>query len=42
MYYVPYVAGVMTAALSPRVRNFFPNSDFGFGAEVAPKLWLDS
>lgn len=41
-YYVPYVAGMTTAALSPRVRNFFANSDFGFGAEVAPKLWLDS
>jgi peptide/nickel transport system substrate-binding protein len=40
-YYVPHVAGMVTAGLSPRVRNFFPISDFGFGAEIAPKLWLD-
>jgi ABC-type transport system substrate-binding protein len=35
-YYVPHVAGMVTAGLSSRVRNSFPISDFGFGAEVAP------
>jgi hypothetical protein len=23
------------------VRDFFPRSDFGVGAEIVPKLWLD-
>jgi len=41
-YYVPHVAGMFTAGLSPRVRNFFPVSDYGFGAEVAPKVWLSA
>jgi peptide/nickel transport system substrate-binding protein len=41
-YYVPHVAGMFTAGLSSRVHNFFPISDYGFGAEVAPKVWLDA
>jgi ABC-type transport system substrate-binding protein len=41
MYYPPHAAGMRTAGLSPYVRDFFPRSDYGFGAEVAPKLWLD-
>ena len=41
MYYPPVAASMRTAALSPQVRDFFPRSDYGFGAEIAPKLWLD-
>jgi peptide/nickel transport system substrate-binding protein len=42
VYYVPHATGMFSAALSSTVHNFFPISDYGFGAEVAPKLWLDS
>jgi ABC-type transport system substrate-binding protein len=41
MYCVPYGAGMRTAGLSPSVRDFFPRSDFGVGAEVVPKVWID-
>jgi len=41
MYCVPYGAGMRTAGLSPSVRDFFPRSDFGVGAEVVPKVWMD-
>src|SRR5262245_23699608 len=41
MYCMPYGAGMRTAALSPSVRDFFPRSDFGVGAEVARRLWTD-
>jgi hypothetical protein len=30
-----------TAALQPNVRDLFPRSDYGLGAEVIPKLWFD-
>jgi peptide/nickel transport system substrate-binding protein len=41
MYYPPHAAPVYTAALQPNVRDFFPRSDYGLGAEVIPKVWLD-
>jgi ABC-type transport system substrate-binding protein len=41
MYYPPHAAPMYTAALLPNVRDFFPRSDFGLGAEVIPKVWLD-
>lgn len=41
MYYPPHAAPMRTAALQPNVRDFFPRSDFGLGAEVVPKVWLD-
>ena len=41
MYYPPHSAPMYTAALLPNVRDFFPRSDFGLGAEVIPKVWLD-
>jgi peptide/nickel transport system substrate-binding protein len=41
MYYPPNAASIRTAGLSPQVRDFFPRSDFGLGAEVLPKVWLD-
>jgi peptide/nickel transport system substrate-binding protein len=41
MYYPPHAAPMYTAALQPNVRDFFPRSDFGLGAEVIPKVWLD-
>jgi ABC-type transport system substrate-binding protein len=40
MYYPPGVAPYRTAALTPQVHDLFPRSDYGFGAEVVPKLWL--
>jgi peptide/nickel transport system substrate-binding protein len=40
MYYPPHAASVRTAALHPQVRDFFPRSDYGLGAEIIPKLWL--
>ena len=41
MYYPPHAASVRTAGLQPNVRDFFPRSDYGLGAELVPKLWLD-
>src|SRR5262249_42502068 len=41
MYYPPHWASVRTAGLQPYVKACFPRSDFGFGAELAPKVWLD-
>ncbi|MFN8524474.1 MAG: ABC transporter substrate-binding protein [Chloroflexota bacterium] len=41
MYYPPNAASMRTAGLSPAVRDCFPRSDYGLGAEVVPKLWLD-
>ncbi len=41
MYYPPGAAGMATFGLAPWVRDFYPVSDYGRGAEVIPKLWLD-
>ena len=41
MYYPPNAASMRTAGLPPYVRDFYPRSDYGLGAEVVPKLWLD-
>jgi peptide/nickel transport system substrate-binding protein len=41
MYYPAGAASMRTAGLAPNVRDFFPRSDYGLGAEVVPKLWLD-
>jgi peptide/nickel transport system substrate-binding protein len=41
MYYPPHAASMRTAALQPNVRDFFPRSDYGLGAEVVPKVWMD-
>jgi ABC-type transport system substrate-binding protein len=41
MYYPPHAAPLGTAALQPNVKDFFPRSDYGLGAEVVPKVWLD-
>jgi ABC-type transport system substrate-binding protein len=41
MYYPPATAGIATVGQAPYVRDFYPISDFGRGAEVYPKLWLD-
>jgi peptide/nickel transport system substrate-binding protein len=40
MYYPPGVAPYRTAGFTPQVHDLFPRSDYGFGAEVVPKLWL--
>jgi peptide/nickel transport system substrate-binding protein len=41
MYYPPHASSMRTAALQPNVRDFFPRSDYGLGAEVVPKVWMD-
>lgn len=41
MYYPPQPAGVRSAGIQPYVKDLFPRSDYGFGAELAPKVWLD-
>jgi ABC-type transport system substrate-binding protein len=40
MYYVPGVVNYRTAAFGPQIRDMFPRSDYGFGAEIVPKLWI--
>ena len=42
MYYPPGVAPYQTAGTTPWVRDLFARGDYGFGAEIVPKLWLDS
>jgi ABC-type transport system substrate-binding protein len=39
-YYVPGVINSRTAGFTPQVHDMFPRSDYGFGAEIVPKLWL--
>jgi ABC-type transport system substrate-binding protein len=41
MYYPPGSTGITTSGLAPYVRDFYPPSDYGRGAEVYPKVWLD-
>jgi peptide/nickel transport system substrate-binding protein len=41
MYYPPNAASMRSAGLAPNVRDFYPRSDYGLGAEITPKLWLD-
>jgi ABC-type transport system substrate-binding protein len=41
MYYPPHAAYIRTAGLQANIRDFFPRSDYGLGAELAPKLWID-
>ena len=41
MYWVPTAVGFRSMAYQSYVRDAYPRSDFGFGAEVVPKLWLD-
>jgi ABC-type transport system substrate-binding protein len=40
-YYVPTGSGFRSMAYQSYVRNIFTRNDFGLGAEVIPKLWLD-
>jgi peptide/nickel transport system substrate-binding protein len=40
MYYAVGSIGYRTAGYTPRVHDLFPRSDYGFGAEVVPKLWI--
>src|SRR5947207_10999698 len=41
MYYPPNSASYRAMAYQSYVRDAFPRSDYGLGAEVVPKLWLD-
>jgi ABC-type transport system substrate-binding protein len=41
MYYPPSAAYYRVAGLAPTIRDFYPRSDYGLGAELAPKLWID-
>ncbi|HEX8966244.1 MAG TPA: ABC transporter substrate-binding protein, partial [Chloroflexota bacterium] len=40
MYYVPGVVNYRAAGYTPQIHDLFPRSDYGFGAEVVPKLWI--
>jgi peptide/nickel transport system substrate-binding protein len=40
MYYPPHASYYRVAGLQPNIKDFFPRSDFGFGAELAPKVWI--
>jgi peptide/nickel transport system substrate-binding protein len=41
MYYPPGIASYVTHGTAPWVRDFFSRGDYGLGAEIVPKLWLD-
>jgi len=41
MYYPPNSVGYRSFGLQPYVRDFYFPSDYGIGAEVLPKAWLD-
>jgi peptide/nickel transport system substrate-binding protein len=41
MYYPPNAASYRTAGIAANIRDFYPRSDYGLGAEVIPKLWID-
>jgi peptide/nickel transport system substrate-binding protein len=41
MYYPPNAASMRSAGLQPNIRDFHPRSDYGLGAEIIPKLWID-
>ena len=40
-YYPQTASGFRSMAYQAYVRDAYPRSDFGLGAEVVPKLWLD-
>ena len=40
-YYPPVGAGFRSMAYQPYVRDAYPRSDYGLGAEIIPKLWID-
>jgi peptide/nickel transport system substrate-binding protein len=41
MWYVPTAVGFRSMVYQPYVRDAYWRGDFGLGAEVIPKLWLD-
>ena len=41
LYYPPNAASMRTAGVAPNIRDFYPRSDYGIGAEIVPKLWID-
>jgi peptide/nickel transport system substrate-binding protein len=41
MYYPPNSASMRSAGLSANIRDVYPRSDYGIGAEIVPKLWID-
>lgn len=41
MYYPPNSVGYRSMGMQPFVRDMYPRSDFGLGAEILPKVWLD-
>ena len=41
MYYPPNAASMRTAGVAANVRDVYPRSDYGIGAEIVPKLWID-
>ncbi len=40
MYYVPGIVNYRTAGFSPQMHDMYPRSDYGFGAEIAPRVWI--
>ncbi len=40
MYYVPGIVNYRTAGYTPQMHDMYPRSDYGFGAEIAPKVWI--
>jgi ABC-type transport system substrate-binding protein len=41
MYYAPNTASMRTAGVAANIRDVYPRSDYGIGAEIVPKLWID-
>ena len=41
MYYVPNAASMRSAGVAANIRDVYPRSDYGIGAEIVPKLWID-
>jgi len=41
LYYVPNAASMRTAGVAANVRDVYPRSDYGIGAEIVPKVWID-
>jgi len=41
MYYPPNASYYRTAGVAANIRDVYPRSDYGIGAEIVPKLWID-
>lgn len=41
MYYPMHSVSMRTAGYAANLRDVYPRSDYGIGAEIVPKLWID-